>query len=840
MLKEKILQNAVRTAWLNPHIDMQYTYKPARLSTLKGTRRLVYNEYFQVALPDSTNYYVLYQLGQIAPRRFGFQTWVGTWQRMDKLAIREKMIFNAHINFRMLAPDTVYVQLLPNGNFVVAVDAVRNKALLNSGYDLFIRFYSNVWLTTDAADPFEPIHVKSIKVTSSTDVSNLMVEYNAYKAKRGNVFLYWNGFYVDRLLVSDVKVGDELSFTYDPAGLGYYDVKLSDMDYFESELDKRRKYILLAPDNGREDKIDYLDDVEVYICSKEKDASGQPRSVGIYYSRNKFSDMRMLTRRDYSLDTNRISTMVYQQDERLLYREAYVRVFLRDSGFDKIPPKDANLVDDLYLLDKETRSAVMSGTMSVVDQWKAVNLEKSPYSLWMGLSRHAINYENLKGVISWHGLYDITQKAIFDGNDIEMPPLMERGGCVYFFNADGTLNGSRDISLSEGKNLSVQAPIGVTKAFFIPGQRAYLSADIETNSRVTRDPLSYYDEKRFYRIGNSDWMEAQEGIDFDYVTNGTEVTWKSFHTDSSRIKRNAGSFYSRTFKLTAEELTNILPIFENGTTPPSRIPMGRLAIWVEGRRLTNSIDYHTVPEDFTFRIHNWEYIQGKSEVEVHVLYYGLPDKHDSTKMGFVQHRLLNYDNVFDMAPYRNKDIYVDGKRYNSDELDFSEIRRGNMPDAVREGAVYTIQNVIGAASTKLLEGLTETRAKNLEDEQYISDFLSDYYPEEEIPGPVIINKKHHVVSTLLHRLIVDIKSNVLIISNREMSPVAVDFILKPYRHLIDVDVCQLDIDWDYINVRAHALAGVVPISSNAVSFLQQVNEMYLHNRVVLNYYVSIG
>lgn len=845
-VKQFLLTTAVKRGWMNPHADSAVFYQPSRVNPITGTRGTIANEYFEIVLPDSQNKWVVFQLGMIPPRYSGIQGWLSSWLTAETVANREEMILQFYINYRQLPLDAIKIKYSENNNFLIAIDAVRCKDLLKTKFALQMRVYSSSWFALDDADAYGKLTTQSVYVNNNTEISTLLSGYNLKKALKGNVYLWHNGFYVDKLPVAEVKVGDSLIFTYDPSGAGYYDIKLSKLKYFTSEIDAKRKYIVSAPDNDRNHKVDYMDDIDIYVCCPELDITGTTRTVGVYYSINTYSDLRMLTKRDYAIDAERVSQIIYQQNPRIDFTTAFIRVFVRDSGVDKIPPKDGNLLDDLYLVDHATRDKIFSGTLSAIDRWYAPTLEKSGFSLWMGLDGHELGYDKLAGVISWQGLYDLTQKMEHTAGKFNMPIMMHNGGIIYYFYTDGTLHSFYEVTPSVGKQAKITAPVGVTKAFCIPGYRAYLSGDVESNSRITSDPYGDYEESRYYKIGTTAWQLAKE--DVDYFTNDDySITWSSNHTSSSRIKRSSGTYYIRTFTTTPAKLVDENTIYADGSMPSSGLPMGRLQLWIKGnnsttgwKALAEDIDFKVI-DNQKFRIYNASYFtSADTSIEVHVLHWGLPQYTDESKFGFVQHRMVNYDVNFDLAPYRNKDLYIDGKRYEVEEIDFSEIRSGNMPASVREGAIYTLQNSIGSAPVIKLDGLVEDRDTSLIEEKIIGDFLTELSPEVQIDEPVILTTKHKVVSVLLHTLIEKIIGNVLVISNANMSVVAVDLALRDYRGLIELDVCRLDTDWDFIQVQATARKNMVTVSSKEYSFLKQVNDLYLSSRVVLNNYLVIG
>lgn len=834
--KELVLREAVSTAWLNPHVDRQYTLKPSQITPDGGASRIYRLPHTTYWLPSTNRKYVLFEIGQIDPSLLGVEEWITDWTTLSSLCGRQELIINMHINHRMLLLSTAYIKRTTNHNTIIAVDYLDNKELLDSEYPMYIRFYSNAWYTTATGSAAVGTEVNGMRITSAGDASTIIAEANTKAALPGQTMIYHNGVYVSALTTADVAVGDYVEWAYDSSGTSYADVPITDMPHFESSLDSKRKYLCLAQDNARMDQFEFYDDVEIYVCNTEDDAFGTPRTAGVYYSRINASDIRMVTHRDYSIDSNRLSTLIGQQDGRIAYTGAFLRIFYRNAYGSKTVPSDANNIDDMYLTDRETRKMLMVGGVASIPQWQAARLEASPYIRWIGISRQDINFNNLRGVFSWHGMYAITQTGSVTGTNVSIPPVMEEGGKMYRFTNTGELKDVVDITAVVGAGGVTTVPADVTSVMFVPGNNISSIDELETTSNQTNDTVSSYDERRYFRRSGQAWQQARTPVDFNYNLDGT-VSWSPQHEGNDKVKRNAGLYHSRDIVITENDISKAYPIVTGGGFAQTGLPMGRLDIWINGKRGIRGLDY-TVDYP-NFRVINRGYYTDGTAINVHLLYWGLSPDEGDPEFGFIKHRLLNYNTTYDVTKYRFKDIFIEGMRALPSELAYSEDRSGTMDARFREGAPYTVERPIGHVPTAAYAGLVESREESIVKEKAISDYLTIYAPEAEITTPVVIPSKHAVVSTLMHKLIEDISAGTLVLTNSDMSEAAVGFVLSNYRAEVAADITNRDLDWDFIVVHPSGRTAQTTVTSLQYSFLQAVNRYRLRDRVILTTYLNV-
>ena len=159
------------------------------------------------------------------------------------------------------------------------------------------------------------------------------------------------------------------------------------------------------------------------------------------------------------------------------------------------------------------------------------------------------------------------------------------------------------------------------------------------------------------------------------------------------------------------------------------------------------------------------------------------DKPDET--GFVCNGILSKNDRYDVRDDRVMRFIVDGRLRTRNELMFAENDNGVYTAHARNGAPYSISDMvvpIESVSTKETYSFREV-SRVLDDK--ISDYLSLYLPEPYIDETTLISHRHILLSPLLSRLLDDILNGVLILPD----------ITIPYS---DTDVKEWLVDYEYL------------------------------------------
>ena len=261
-----LIGHAVSNVWCTPEQDLQLILQPARITPTNGHVRHMKIGWEIVDLPDTINYYHVYQIGQLHPSIYGILKTYNDWTTLTTLCNDEKMIINIYTaNGRQMARFESYFKLTLDGNVLLAVREQLPINDLNSDA-LFVRFYSNAFYETARSDNnTEIVKTNGCRVKTLNDITLIQKEVRDWR-KVGAVDAFVNGVMVNEPSVYTAKVGDLIEYIYDSSVYKTYDLSIygANGSTFNSTLDSKVK-TLLMPEVTPNDWIDYADDIDVYL-----------------------------------------------------------------------------------------------------------------------------------------------------------------------------------------------------------------------------------------------------------------------------------------------------------------------------------------------------------------------------------------------------------------------------------------------------------------------------------------------------------------------------------------------------------------------------------------------
>lgn len=836
-LRRAISTEAVNEVWLNPGADRQLLFVPSPLTTRNGARRRIDLTVMSEILPTSDRRYMVYEIGQLSPTLFGLDKPYRSWTKISDVANDNGMIIQGLINFRNVCMSTAYIKRTQTNNTIIAIDYDDNREQIKTDRNFYLRFYSNEWFTTPDGAASDGTKIRGGRVETNADYTAIMNDYNTDLPKPGSCKLFHNGIYVDGITPSDVLLGDWLEYYYDASTVGFFDVPLRDLRSYSSVKDLVRKYMIVQPDNGRTG-WDYFDDVEMFLCSPEEDALGAPRNAGFYYANVQANDTRQLTHRDWAIDAVRVQEMFYRQPVRLQYGFGFVRVFLRNAGSLAGLPMDHNLTQELHLMPHEVRKRIMLGTMSNIDEWNAIQLEDSAYMNWIGLPSYDLKDTELPNVFNYYGINKIIERPRHIDGDarVTVPPIIQTDGIIIKYKPDGTLLDITDLTPVQIGNRVVNRDPTWFLADLLPG-RHVAGNELDHECEMIQD-LGDYAGGLYYRLqGDLDFQEARLGIDYTFQEGTNIAEWKPEHFLSERIWRKADEFHLNQFTRPAIDVIGQRLSVYDGAASGLTMSVGRVDCWLNGYRLIEGLDFYRQQTDIV--IVNREYYTAP-DLELTILSHGVDMVKPVRRIGFVEHRNLNYKGRFELDIYRGLPVAIGGRLAKPSELAWSELRNGSQVDAsFIDGTPYAVMEAISHAPLFLINELTDTPNEAVARDDKVSDFLTVQLPEADYPGPVLVANKHAIVSVFMNSLVNAIVSGALIVPGKNLSDLALDTLVAPWHDQLEYDVTQQDWDWEYVTAHASYRTSSTTISERSYSFLLQANARYCNNLIDLSIYLSI-
>ena len=806
--------------WQNPHDDRQFTIIPARMTSLKGALGHLYTLVGHYSLPTTNKRYVVYMSGQSSPDVLGIDHRIDIWTRMDKLVKKEAMIVHAHIKQRQLPLSAVYVVRANNKNLLYALDVDMVRAFLLEDEPLMVHYYSNNVLTT-LADTTNAVVEYSGKITMLQQAADILTKREAITG--GNVYLHHNGYYVDTLTVSEIKLNDTLALLHDASGRGYFDVEINNLKHFTSTIDSRGKLIVQVPDELSDSplNVEPCDEVEIYICNRGVNSLGLTRTVGVYYSRVSPTDIRMVTHRDFAVDSNRVDALVDEHRDALNGgMQPFFRVFLRNHDLAINTTMDSLFLHDLFRVNAENRLYLMTDAAGTYQAWKAEALEESIINRIHMTSAGDTSLDELKGIYSLPELNARLRTAVKKSDHFILPQVMDLGGKVLCFNANGELVNVVDVVKNMG-NRPVFLPANVTAIECIPGTFTESGANMDRNTPFIGQ-ASYYNEKYYYaNLETMGWTEAKEGVDYDININTGKLVWRDIHDESGRMRRTIEDAIYRRIVLEPEEMHHPIDIYTS-PGPATLLRLSRIDLFINGRRATEGVDYLVNYPKIT--ITNKEFYKNSDADVV------LP------RFGFVRHRLLRDTDPDVFFENRNTSLFIDGYRAELTDANLTESPNRTTAVWVREGGLYCAEpwpHCIGPWGRKrLFDG-------NYEAEIEASGSVSKLIPQPDPQGPVFIPYGHSIYSPMIKRLLLRLRSGEIDVDVLGLSDVGVAMVMRNYAEELQNDILSTDLDFTMLDVHPTPNIQQVDVTETELLFLRAVNRLYLQDRVVFNTYVNV-
>lgn len=836
-LIEDVKRQAIGEVWANPHIDKQFTFKPSRITDKRGARGVLRMPYSNIYMPNNTERFVVYEMGQLSPKLLGFEGRYLDWVRLDEVCKRQELVCTLHLDFLIIPNTSVYIKRTTNRNFIMAIRREPNRISIEKRNELYVRFYSNAWYATPEGQTSESVEYYGGLIGTDVTISDLLSKWNNFRARTdGETLAFVDGYYVSKLTGAMLSTGQYVELYYDGSIESYFDVYLDNLEHYQSTLDNTRKLLIMSPDSLK-GQFHFYDDLDFFICS-DKQTNGVDYYHGAYYSRINHRDVRQVTQQDWSLSSEKVRTVISEQEGEIVYASAFIRVFIRKSVGPDPYLQNGNYTHDLFLLPFDERERLMVGPSAVIDEWRAATLEESAYNTFVSASIKDI--DSVAGVYSFYGADRILERVRKDHLDrFIMPPTLVNGGHVVEYDSDGLVIQFRRLEASDF-NPIYTASAGTVHVDFYPGTPVLNATELDRPSFFSGDAISPWDEVRFVRETTGQWEIAEPGRHWN-VQNG-RITWMPQYATAERLKRDASKYYFRQLTIHRDDIGLPISLFDDNSVSDSGYPFKRVDVWMNNRRLVRGVDYRV--DGFTLTPRCEEYVTGNDQTLV-IIAHGVPPVSDLPHWGFVQDRQISKDDRFNLHLFRNKTIVADGKRYDEHSLSYGEGYQGinnttqEVPSAIREGALFGIEDPLSHVGFLTWEGLAVSEESAKQRTFEIESYLTKVYQERPDPPTIIIPYKHTVVSEGMRQVLKAMRDGVLNITRVNLSDTAMGAYLKPYFTTITHDVQNLNVHHGYIEIAAHASNGTITLTSPEYQFFVRMNEIYYDNRVVLNNYFVV-
>lgn len=838
-------RHVVDHVWCAPDQDINLIIAPKRISTYTGALASENILWETINLPDKTNWYHIYQIGNMSPSHLGLPEEHSMWVRASTHCNNNNLLITTYTDKGLeFHADHVWFLRMLDGNIIVAV---RDNDLIDKLPEstLYMRFYKNTYFSKPLCpNKRQGIVVYAGVVNTVRDLNAIVAANLPYRSLPGKCFYTVNGRRVQDLTTNTVDFGNYVQWVWDSSVKEVVETPLKDLPKFVSARDRMDKYLLYrGGDLG--DTIDYYDDNDIIVVRK----TDRVRQEGLYYNRNNANSVRMVTHKDYSIPVGYVGYLTTQQQWHDT-GELYVQIIVRHSGRRPDLVSEHHRLVDLFKLSPEDRLQAMVATDAVVDVWKAASLEDSAYVKLMGIKNPYRLDQNM--VYDAYGYNTMAMLLVgelrkYSESDdwIDLEPGLHEVCTGFEFDADGKL------LRYDTQTNAVQYPRRDKTAKYVelyPGL-GQLTQDITIDEpmQVLNPKLNYgfYVCETWGGEAVTPWRTAIEGE--EYTIEDGVVMWDVADKYMTAVKSDL-HFLVESRAVTANDYVfsfdvSMSTALNDGerivNVPP--IPFGQLDIWMNQHHLVNGIDYIVNWPNIT--ITNKKY-QNQTPTQ-HLVIRGTGLCSDDMALeepcdkGYVVHGKLSYNGRYDIRDDKPIRIVVDGRVYTRDEVHWSEEHQCFCVENIPNGAPYQVFDSI--VPLRLQEPIHDQfvyrAASRLVDRQ-ISDYLTLHIPEEPEVHPNPILGLHAIYSPMMAKILYDVKMGVIppATINKTLSDNEVYQLTEPYKYMESKDPVFVpgNVDLDYVNIHTHPFVNALVLSVWEWRFIRAVNRTRFAGRLQMS------
>jgi hypothetical protein len=843
-----LMQHARDNVWCMPFQDRQSILKLSRLTKDGGERGYVDALWESIALPDKTNFFHVYQIGQNHPQSIGLPSERQKWFSFQDWGSLNSQVINLYADSGISYPlSMAYVYRADDYNILVAVKIQQWRSnytpILNlDTQDLYMRLYRNAYYFSDTGSQLQyKVEYGGGLVTSATRTGEILSEVQTYRRLNGVVNMYLNGVWISDVTSAAVKVGDFLEYCYDAAVARVVDFKVNTLYDFESELDAKRKYLLHPAKGSSGQTIRYRDDVDVFVYVTGADG----KLLGRYYHRNMENSLRMVTHADYSIPVDYVRAY-WEGQTWATEATLRIRLQVRNAGLDRPLILEAHRINELYRLSDTDIVRAMVGIDSTLEEWQAASLEKSLYTAIM---RSYYGPEEVRDVLEAYG-YNAVSKLVdpspltvqTSGNDrfVTLGYGQLNNSTMLEYDKDGILLGFYQHSGGERYYVTndnctlVEVQVGI-------GQKQLDWHQGNTDVDITGYNFETYFCNKVKDVPDLVWKKAVEGVNYQMV--GNTVNWLHSTTKYEGLVVTDKYFLLYTSQFSALSAVYTFDITHTDTLgTPLTLQPGRLALFLNGHPIIENLDYRMgVFPQLTLTSTKYLNVGGPNVMTVMGTGFCGDDmlRDIPTDVGFAYAGYISANNHYDVRDDKVMHLIVGGGVKDPAKAPYAERYGQSGLFPVPNGspyASYQVHTPIRGISNAAQKAL---RNAALDFDSRLEDYLTWKRPQAEIVGPSPITDFYPLYSPFFTRLVYELEQGTLTSPYTPEDAMSVSAKVKPYVALLDVDPCRFDTNVNFSRIYPVPDRVMRSVSERDYRFLKQVIKLYLNDKLDMSNFFRI-
>ena len=836
-----LIDYALKNIWTNPRADRPLTIVPAQIVSSKGIRGFMPLPYENTPLPSINEAFIVYQLAAFTLNSVGIHMQPGVdWNIISDLMEENDTRIDITLHDgRMINRATSYIKDDYSGSMLLAIPF--NVKQLPIGVEVpTVSFYKNSWLRAQARPPSViGLKANGCFVEKRDDSIPIITEYSKLK-KTMPIKFYRNGFLIKDLVPSHIQQGDWIEYVADDSVAYITSQSRNNIPSFYSARDKRTKYIMHVPKNLTETQyIHELHDSEFYLTGKNE--------VSVKITPDRTWEGRMLTHHDYAIDTACIDEVIRAHPSIFNGITPKLDVYIHHSGYERQLPNEASRIHELYKQNDIEILRTLTGHASLLDNWKAEQLEKSLYPELMINQVSCYDIRKVEDTLGWNTMTRILEDSPvmekIQDNIFSIPPALQHGGVAYEYNTEGCLH-------NVIKYRETQRFIALPNTRYVD----YIGSpyrddgmDVQYNKHlVPVDPLNSY---RVYRrdknTANAEW-HCITGTDL-YNTKDDLLEFEFDVTNYDTLVITEKNHYYKSYTAkTFDDLAEIpLSVPLNVGENLGDLHFHDEVLWLNGHELVEKLDYHM--RDGIAYLTNKEYILDNNAPNlIQMRISGLPciGNRDLVRedVGFIKDGKVSANHAFNVRDDKVVRITVNGCVKDRTELDFAENYISAQSNTTQyNGCPYKVfypkASLVGVSATSERRDELFTEAYELD--QKIGEFYTAKYPTDKI-NTFTIPSRYMVFSPFIASIINAINANILRVPEKDLTPELVEVLIAPYNKYLVIDPLRNRVDNDFVIVHPHQSKVVITLTLPEYNFVTYLCNNYLETKLDLSYYIKLG
>lgn len=904
-----ITQHAKDAVWAEQIQDKDYYIRPTRITPNGGSFKYAEVGMKTIALPNasllnSNLYYHVYHIGQIPTHVLGIDLVENHWLSIDSLAADSECYVNIFLDNGYVIPRSkcFLLRTWPGKNIILAIeydpkavfgstktyDPVTNASVVTpntlNNKEINIRFYTNArYFATDrrndAVDADNQMYFETNKFTQNvlkrikTNHETPAIPKQGWFVLDGQILNY------EAVVNSYPRLMDkEISVYRDETIIGIEYHRVQDLQTFVSNRNRNiKKYLINL--KTPVDQLVYYNDVEYYLGTMSAGSF-----TGLCIPMLRLNPITTVTNKTHAIRTDIITDLMTSNNWMVASQNVYIMVVIRQGGMLRGLIHQHTRIEELFKLPDTVVMSALTGVNSLLNEWKASELEVDDYAKIVEADSKAIIEDTVFNAYGYNAItrYHHPNPLLVDSYTVdankkywyavqlsnaasERNKLLTSGGLhleVIEYDENGLYLTRKRFPYSNGGLLvSTYDPFNPTKLiehYVNSVEDNNLNLGENTGIRIEDNDFAAYGFAAYITTSTPatlkpKWIDVTNINSYFYLTDtvksdGSKVrtlVWNQNVLNEIGARpmvriNNRVCFKSFKVKDLLRGYRNFPVItIPNNAQAKVQVEPGSIELWLERRLLIEDIDY----------IVKWPNIYiGKRIVdiataELHVRLAGLADSytsmhHKPRETGFVKGGVLSVNDTYDIRNDRNIQINLGGGVKHRDSVSFDEDKRMRQ---VIDGRPYQIRDYITPVELYTNRSTILEKEKSEDIDVKVQEYLNAYLTTTPVDNPVIHNTRWMVVSVFMDDIISRLLKGWLSAElNTKWTSEQADIWVQDVKYLLEVDIAYFDTtNKNYIRLIPHGQPNSIGVTVQQYDFIEYVANRYLNKAVQINHMITI-